>query len=541
MKILGSLFEISWEVCNKVGGIHTVISSKVPQIKSKFENYFTIGPYINGNENEFLETQIPEEFKDVVFELESLGINVHFGEWKIDGKPNVILVEHRGYSSHINEIKSLLWKKYKIDSLNSDWYDFDEVILWSWCCGIVCEKFGNILGGESFIHSHEWMAGGAIFYLQNFASKNFKTVFTTHATMLGRTICGVGDDVYKELETVDAPKKAYELGIHTKFQTEKALANFANSFTTVSHITDKEAEYFFDKKADVILYNGFDNFDLEFLNNLDIVHKMSNERIKDFAEHFFRPFYDVNFSNSKFFYTSGRNEFRNKGVDVYIKSLSKLNDKLKSENSDKELINFFLIPIGDFEANQTILKSIKGEEIKDDLEGIAPLSTHNVPYDNEIIKAFIDGGLLNKKEDKVKVILMPVYLNGKDGFLNTSYYDTVLGFDLGVFPSFYEPWGYTPLESIAYGVPTVTSNLAGFGRAVNRDFGENISTKILKRETQSYNETVEDLFSYFSDFLIKSEEDLEKQKKESVLFSKNFSWKIFVENYMKAYDIARNK
>ncbi|MDA3856377.1 MAG: glycogen/starch synthase [Candidatus Woesearchaeota archaeon] len=541
MEKLGSLFEISWEVCNKVGGIHTVISSKVPQIGNKFENYFTVGPYLKGNTDEFNSIEVPEEFKNEVLELENLGIKVHFGEWKIEGRPKVILVEHSGYSSHINEIKSLLWDKYEIDSLNSDWYDFDEVILWSWCCGIVCEKIGNKIVGEVFVHSHEWMSGGAIFYLKNFARDNFKTVFTTHATMLGRTICGTGDDVYKLLENVDSDKKAYELGVYTKHQTERALAKFADCFTTVSHITNKEAKYLYGKEADVILYNGFDNFDFEFLHNLDMVHKMSNERIKDFAEHFFRPFYDVNFSNTKFFYTSGRNEFRNKGVDVYIESLSKLNKKLKDENSSKQLVNFFLIPIGNFDVNETVLKSIKGEDIKEDLMGVAPLSTHSVPYDNEIIKAFIDGSLLNRKDDKVKVILMPVYLNGNDGFLNTPYYDTILGFDLGVFPSFYEPWGYTPLESIAYGVPTVTSDLAGFGRAIVRDFTENISTKVLMRESQNSDETVIDLFNYFEDFLNKSDEEIRKQKEESVLFSSNFSWKKFVENYMRAYNIAKNK
>lgn len=560
------LFEISWEVCNKVGGIHTVIASKTKTMLKHIDNYFAIGPYLDNSYKEFTEEDIPKEFQNVFDELKNIGIEVHYGTWNIEGRPKTLLIDSKNFSYKNDEVKGKLWELYQVDSLNSNWYDFDSAILWSWSCGIVIDKLIELLKqtnnnqSEFFVHSHEWMAGGAIFYLKSLEnrnedkkdnkSSNIYTVFTTHATMLGRTLCGNGTNIYDIKNKIDANKMAYEYGVHTKHQSEKALAHIADCFTTVSQITAKEAEYFYSKKPDVLLYNGFDDdLDFEFATDFSVIHKKFRENINRFIEKYFFDYYKFDLNKTKVFYTSGRNEFRNKGVDLYIKSLSELNKKLKKENSDTIVVNLFLIPVGEFDIDERFIKSQDNtnkenntNNDKIDLLDFAPLSTHNIPMDNQIIKAFVNSKLLNNENDNVKVVLMPIYLDGKDKILKTDYYSTIMGLDLGIFPSYYEPWGYTPLESISYGVETVTSDLAGFGRTILRDYKEiNHGVKIIKREQKTDEESIIELYRYMFEFLNTPEEVFLKNKDKAIEFAKKFSWNIFIKNYMKAYNIAESK
>ncbi|NCC70571.1 hypothetical protein EOM09_03235, partial [bacterium] len=345
------LFEICWEVCNKVGGIYTVINSKLFEVQKNFENYYLMGIYQEKN-SEFIEEKIPKVYEIAYGNLLKKGIKLHFGKWNLKNRPNVILVEHLGYSSNINEIKTCLWEKYSIDSLNSNWHDFDEAILWSWVCGITIKELSNFIDEKIIVHSHEWMSGGAILYLKTLNLEQIKTIFTTHATMLGRAMSGNGQDIYSNMENIDAEKKAYELNIQTKYHTEKALANISDVFTTVSHITGKEAEFFYKKKPDILLFNGFDvnhrNFDYYFHS-----FKKSRYLINEFIESYFYNYYNLNLDNALIFYTSGRYEIKNKGIDLMIDSLGKINEKLKETGSDKTIISFFLIPFGNYDKDET--------------------------------------------------------------------------------------------------------------------------------------------------------------------------------------------
>ena len=553
-----ALFEISWEVCNKVGGIYTVITSKIKSVLKYIDinNYFVMGPFYEGSYSDFEEKEIPLKFKDKFEELEKIGIKVHYGIWKDKSYPvQVLLIEHLEYSSHINDIKGKLWELYNIDSLNSSWYDFDEAILWSWCCGIVVEKLSELFvikgDGEEvlndiYIHSHEWMAGGAILYLKSLDSDllkyPFNTVFTTHATMLGRSLSGNGSDVYDFVKLANesvADVKAIELNVHTKHQTEKALSKFSDAFSTVSNITAEEANSFYGKMPDVLLYNGFDNSDMNFLDDLSVLYDNSRRQVVDFLKSHFSKYYDIDVDNSKIFYTSGRNEFRSKGIDLYTKALGELNDRLKKDENSSDIFNLFLIPVGDFKRIDD-LSNIGSNSGK--LWDFAPLSTHEVPMDNDIIKAFVDNGLLNKKEDRVKVLLVPIYLNNDDGVLSMNYYDVVSGLDLGVFLSYYEPWGYTPLESIAFGVPTITTDYAGFGRAVLRDFkDEHVGVEVVLRDGVEFDNCASGVCDYFHDFWSRSSDELVVEKNGALKFSGKFSWDKFVDNYMEVYQIARSK
>jgi len=544
------LFEVSWEICNKFGGIYTVISSKLNAIKKYYSNYYAIGPYKNSNP-EFLEFEtIPKEFEKAFLELKNLGIILHFGEWKINKNTKTILIEYLGYSKNINLVKSRIWELYKIDSLNTSWFDWEEPILWSWCIGIAIEKLSKNINLDSniLVHVHEWLSGGTILYLKSLENKiRFNTIFTTHATMLGRALCGNSYDLY-ELEKktdLNPEDEAYGVGVATKHQTERVLANISDCFTTVSDLTGKETEIFYKKKPDKILYNGFDNSNLQDIEKINLDFEKSREETNRFLESYFNNFYNLNLNNTQILYTSGRYEFKNKGLDLFIDSLSKLNKDLIKEDSKKEIIVFFLIMIGEYNISSQISDSIKNYNngIKNNNLGIiyAPVSTHEVPTDNLIINEFIKKDLLNKKEDKVKVILIPTILDGKKNVFNKEYYQMIRGLDLGVFPSYYEPWGYTPLETLSYATPTITSDLAGFGRYCNNLNSKFNFIDILKREGRNFEETSSELNKVLYNFTKKDQKELMQDRIESKNFSLKFDWEIFIKNYLECYDIALRK
>lgn len=513
------LYEISWEVCNKVGGIHTVINSKFKNAKKTFENYYLVGPYLEGRNQEFVETQVPEEFVGSYDYLKSIGITLHFGYSNLLENSNVILVEYLDYAHNINDIKTRLWEKYSIDSINSSWYDFDEAILWSWCSGIAIESLEYSQNRSVIVHSHEWMAGGAIFAvdtLRDEENSKFKTIFTTHATMLGRSIGGNGENLYDIIDKIDDPEsKAYELGVNIKFQCEKALANFSDSFTTVSDNTALEAEKFFGKKVDAVFMNGFDNSNSDGIDGVLVNFIKSRTKINNFLGNHFEG---IDFDKYKVFYTSGRNEVRNKGVDVYIKSLAKLNEKLKEENSEVKVVNFILLMTGEFDL----------------IEGNS-LLTHDC-QDHEILKLLKENNLNNNPEDKVFNVFVPVMLNGDDGAINQEYYDFVSGCDLGVFPSLYEPWGYTPLESISYGVPTITSDASGFGQSIYLTCGNSCSSvSVLPRERKNEDIVVETLTKMLNSELKLNQRSSLFQKEVSKLLAFKYDWNELYKSYINEY------
>jgi phosphorylase/glycogen(starch) synthase len=539
----GTLYEISWEVCNKVGGIYTVITSKLPFITEHFSSYYAIGPWLNQSSQVFKEEKIPQSMQKGKEELEAMGIKIHYGTWNVKNKPKAILVEHLGYSSHNDELKARLWEEWKVDSLGSQWHDFDEVFIWSVSCGLVIEKLRKEKE-HAYVHAHEWMSGGAIFHMKTQRVSNTSTVFTTHATMLGRALSGHGENLIEVQDKIDPRKKAYELGVQTKYLFEQALAKNADCFTTVSELTGEEAKLFYGKEADVYLYNGFDNRGLEDPEELVVQYSEANKKLENLVQGYFHDFHDLNSDKSQYLYISGRNEVRNKGCDLVIESLSQLNEELKPKEDSKTVVAFILLMVGEFDKNQEIFNSLENfkKKTKREEEKQAPLSTHYIPEENEIISLLRKNNLNNLPEDKVKVIVNPCLLKGDDGFFNIEYYDLVKGMDLALFPSFYEPWGYTPLESISYAVPTVTSDLAGFGRTIKETCGESCpSVQVLKRIGVSDEEAIKNLTSYLKFFTEENQKALLFQKEMAKYLAMKYDWSVFIKHYLEAYNIAREK
>ncbi|MFA7169427.1 MAG: glycosyltransferase [Candidatus Paceibacterota bacterium] len=584
------LFEASWEVCNKVGGIFTVLSSKSKQIQKHYKNnYCLVGPYFEeASRTSFRESEIPKNYVGIYKELKEMGIVCHFGSWLIEGDPSVILLDFRGYWAHMDEIKKTLWDSFQVDSLDGP-YDFSEPVLWSYAVGILMEKIKTLQKDKTMIfHAHEWLAGASILYIKK-NNLNIPTTFTTHATVLGRTLAGNGQELYSILDKINPEEEARKFGIIAKYSLEKASANAADVFTTVSQVTAMEAKSFLKREVDVVLPNGLDMMEFPSFEELTQKHNLYRNRLREFALHYFFPYYSFDLRESLFFFTASRYEFHNKGIDIFIESLGRLNEKMKKEKHKKTIVTFFFVPagVGDIrpeivhsrETFRDIKESLKEEEndiqenilyaltsektltekaifkedflrnmerkllrLKTSVGKPAPLSTHYLPDENNdpIINAFKQAGLQNREEDKVKVIFYPIYLSGADGLGDLDYYQTIQSSHLGVFPSYYEPWGYTPLEAAALGVPAITSNLSGFGKyfydVLNRDKVPGI--RVLDMENNDREQVVKALtksLNRFTNFDRKERID-NKIRARKIAFMAD--WENFASHYIEAENLS---
>jgi glycogen(starch) synthase len=589
------LFEISWEVCNKVGGINTVLRSKAKQIIKYYDsNYYVIGPYFANKVAGEFEEELPEEkFKKICEDTKNLGITLHFGKWLIKGSPKAILIDFGSFMKQCNEIKKVLWENFKIDSLNAS-HDYNEPLVWAYASGIVLEKLNSVFNKKIVAQFHEWLAGAGILYLKKNKVK-IATIFTTHATVLGRTLSSSNFDLYGsagnnklKLETIDPEKEAYEHHVESKHQIEKEAAKNAEIFTTVSEITGMEATYILKRKPDVLLPNGLDMEKFPTFEDASIKHKFYRNIIKEFILCYFFPYYTFDIRDTLLFFLAGRYEFRDKGIDVYIKALQNLNERLKAEKSKKTVVAFIWVPANirginhDFLENKILFKDIKEsisenmhniqnsilysvlsrkilsqenifskdflEELKIKLakitkKGTPSLSTHDLADPNdEILKNLVPVSLDNQEDDKVKVVFYPTYLNGADGLLDLTYYEAMAGCHLGVFPSFYEPWGYTPLEAAALGVSSVTTDLAGFGRFImKKNQKKQPGIFVLKRLNRTDKEIIDDLSNFMYKFSQFSRQERVLNKIEAKRLSGLADWKKLISSYIEAQNLAIEK
>jgi glycogen(starch) synthase len=586
------LFEVSWEVCNKVGGIWTVVMSKVgPTISNYGDNYCLIGPYFADKaRGEFQESLPPDSYRQAIENLKKEGIFCHFGHWLVSGEPKTILIEFSGFSSRKNDIKKELYDLYKIDSLYSA-YEFEEPVIWSYAAGMLLEQLAPNLNGKIVAQFHEWLSGAGLLYLKARKSP-IATVFTTHATMLGRTLTGNGVDLYKEMPNLNPGKLCYDFKVNDKHQMETACAQNADAFTTVSEITGIEAEGLLRKKPDILLPNGLDMEKFPTYEDCSVKHYLFRDKIREFCLHYFLPYYYIDLEQSLNFFIASRYEFHDKGIDVFIDALANLNQQLKEENSKKTVIAFFFIPAGATAIKTEVLENkTRYQDIKDTVDeslkfitqrllytivsekpidedyllgtdtkqeyrrkvlalkrksGTPPICTHDLynEANDPILKSLKAHNLTNKEEDRVKVVFYPIYLSGADRLLDLNYYESMMGSHLGVFPSYYEPFGYTPLEAGALAVPSLTTDCAGFGRFLLKE-----STAItnypgiymLKRLGKGYDEVVASLSRILHDFCSLTRQERAENKIQAKKLANLFDWKLLIENYIRAHNLAIEK
>ncbi len=584
------VLEISWEVCNKVGGIYTVLMSKAALMREYYDNYLVIGPYFRDKtETSFSEEPVPDFLKPVFSFLSSQGVKAYYGSWLVKGEPKAVLIDYRSLIPRKNDFKSFFWERFRIDSLRSGW-DFEEPLIWSWAVGLFLKAFSEQFPDKRIVsHHHEWLAGLSLLWIKAH-DVPLRTVFTTHATMLGRAIAGSGLDLYSMLDDMDPGAEAYRLGVQDKFLTERACAHRADVFTTVSEITAIEAKKILGIEPAVLLLNGLDLARFPTIEETSIKHVTNRERLREFQTYYFFPYYhNFELEHNIMFAILGRYEFRNKGFDVFIKALGRLNERLKKDGSKRTVTAFFWVPlpnrgvkpellenknyyrhiknyvewhsdeilkkiVHDFITcedpvresifTKEFLRDMKREVLHFKRQGNPPICTHIIDDEanNLIIKSLLAEGLDNREDDKVKVVVYPCYLDGNDSLTNLEYYEAIAGTHFAIFPSYYEPWGYTPLEAAAMGVPSLTTDLAGFGRFIKpKLLPEHPGIFVLER----YRKSDEEIVNSLADILYRFSQLDHSERVENKINAKQLSqladWKHLIKNYIRAHNLALEK
>ncbi|MFP4024826.1 MAG: alpha-glucan family phosphorylase [Thiohalospira sp.] len=535
------LFEVSWEICNKVGGIHTVISTKALTLSKQLQdNHILVGPDIlheSFENSEFIEDkQLLKSWRE---KSAGEGLRIKIGRWDITGKPIAILVDFSTIIAQKDEIFKVFWEQYKLDSITGQW-DYIEPALFGYAAGKVIESYTRYFLSRSHkivAHFHEWMTGTGLLYLKKNAP-DIATLFTSHATVLGRSIAGNNIALYENIEKFNPEIKSREFNVVAKQSLEKLAAHNADSFTTVSEITAKECKMFLQKEVDVITPNGFEN---DFVPQGDEFMLQKVEAKVKFFEVAEALLTDEIPKDSLIVGISGRYEFKNKGIDVFLEALATLN---QSEHLKKNILAYILIPAGHHGPRKDVFHNLMDKESENIIEISNNYITHYLidPEYDPILKRAKELGLNNTKQDKVKLIFAPCYLDGKDGIFNKTYYQMLIGLDVTVFPSYYEPWGYTPLESLAFHVPTVTTTLAGFGLWVNNYFTkEHPSIKIIQRNDSNDNEVVDSIAEFIYQYSVLSNDEREAIKQNAHQVAQIALWENLIEHYYKAFTIALSK
>ncbi|KAJ1922021.1 glycogen synthase isoform 1 [Mycoemilia scoparia] len=583
------LFETAWEVANKVGGIYTVIKTKAPITCQEYGNrYHLFGP-LNHNtsdvEVEPVESTIPA-IRESISALEREGIRILHGRWLIDGAPMVILFDMGSAAHKLDEWKGDLWKIAGIPSPPHDIETNDSIMLGYLVAWFLKEVLAHDLEHAIVAQFHEWQAGvGAI--LCHKWKIDVSTIFTTHATLLGRYLCAGNVDFYNNLKHFNVDEEAGKRGIYHRYCIERAAAHCVDVFTTVSNITAYEAEHLLKRRPDGVLPNGLNVVKFSATHEFQNLHAVAKEKINNFVRGHFHGHFNFDLDKTLYFFTAGRYEFRNKGIDMYIDGLARLNQRLKACNSPVTVVAFIIAPAKTHSftvetlKGQALIKQLRdsidevsnrignrmfellsrGEDIKveelleeqDQIllkrralavkrQALPPIVTHNMVSDTEdpVINQLRHHGLFNNDEDRVKVVFHPEFLNANNPVIGLDYEDFIRGTHLGVFPSYYEPWGYTPAECTVMGVPSITTNLSGFGCYMedNIERPEDYGIYIVDRRLKAPDESIDQLASVMFDFCQKTRRQRINQRNRTERLSEILDWKRMGIEYMKARHCA---
>lgn len=532
------LFETSWEVCNKVGGIYTVLSTKAKTLQSLYKDrVIFIGPDVWSESNPspyFAERKTLLKSWTSKLSLPE-GVSVRVGRWTVPGEPIAILVKFDGMYAVKDEFYGQMWDLYGVDSLHA-YGDYDEACAFSHAAGTVIESLYNHMGGKAMknviAHFDEWTTGMGLLYVKH-ALPEIATMFTTHATSIGRSICGNGKPLYDYLKGYNGDQMAGELNMQSKHSLEKTAAHQADCFTTVSDITAIECEQLLDCKPDVVTPNGFEPNFVPAKSKFGRCRTAARASLLSVASSLTGVEYD---DDTFIVCTSGRCEYRNKGIDLFLDSLT----RIAALNPCRRILAYVMVPAWCAGPRADLQDSVVSGK-RSRLEN--PVMTHEIhnPDSDSIINRIHQIGFANQEWDRIHVIYVPCYLNGADGIFGRTYYDLLIGMDATVFPSYYEPWGYTPLESVAFGVPTITTSLSGFGRWVLRSFTnsfEDCGVDVVERNDSNYS-GVADSIARSVRFLTCADESVRSSiQKSAFATAAKANWELFIQYYIEAFDDA---
>lgn len=585
--------ETAWEVCWQLGGIYTVLRSKAPAMTARLQDHYClVGPYNQATASiEFEETNEDTPFHRAAAELAAKGAHIHCGRWLVSGRPLVVLIDFLASWNKIAECKYFFWKDHQIDA--GDEAEVNDVVLFGY---LVADFFQQLQAQIALLpeaerypvigHFHEWMGGAAIPILKK-RHVGIATVFTTHATLLGRYLASDDPFFYGRLPSIDAYRAAGDRGIYNRFAIERAAAHGADCFTTVSDITAVEAEHLLGRRPDQVLPNGLNIRRFAALHEFQNLHQLYKQAIHEFVMGHFYPSYTFDLDKTLYLFTAGRYEYRNKGMDLFIESLARLNFRLKEEKSDQTVVAFIVTKAPVRAISVDVLKSQmmfrdlkhtcerishrmterllysaalgKVPTIEDLLEessqmalkrqhhawrrqGWPAICTHDMLHDAEdaVLNQLRTCHLYNAPEDPVKVVYHPEFLTGTSPLLGLDYDQFVRGTHLGVFPSYYEPWGYTPMECAALGIPSITSDLAGFGSYIQRQMPdhEEKGLYVCRRNMLSFDDSANHLVDQLMNFIKTNRRDRIEMRNRVESTSDQFDWNVLVENYWKAHDLS---
>ncbi len=588
------LVEVAWEVCNQVGGIYTVIRSKAPAMMENHSgNFCMIGPYMSKNILAELEplNDSADVFGLAATSLSKMGYDVIYAEWLITGKPRVVLLNPNVIEEKkLNVIKYLLWKNHNI-SIPAGNALVDQVIAFAFLTKLFFDELVRIAGPDQKIlgHFHEWMAGLPILDLKR-DQMPVKTIFTTHATQLGRHLAINSPLFYAHLPFFRWEDEAKKFGVETEAAIEYGCAQSCDVMTTVSDVTARECKHLLRRTPDFILPNGLNIQRFEALHEFQNLHANYKEQIHQFVMgHFFNS-YSFDLDKTIYFFTSGRYEYKNKGFDLTLEALVHLNQQLKQENSDITVVMFFVTKRDYYSIKPEVLQSrAVMEEIRQTCDAIQrqvgkrlffesttrqdnrlpelndfvdeywklryrrtiqswksnklPLPvTHKLVNEehDEILQFLTRRNLLNKESDRVKIVYHPDFINSTNPLFGMDYSQFVRGCHLGIFPSYYEPWGYTPLECMASGVPAVTSDLSGFGDYLLRNMPdyEKGGMFVVERGKRTFDWSARQLSSFLYKFLTQDRRSRIMQRNNVENYSSAFDWENLIRHYEEAYEKA---
>ncbi|MBS1320522.1 MAG: glycosyltransferase [Parabacteroides sp.] len=533
------LFESSWEVCNKVGGIYTVLSTKAHTLQQMFNDKVVfIGPDVWGPANapDFIEDDaLFADWKKHARTTDKLKMKV--GRWNVPGTPPVVLIDFKPFFSDRDAFFYSMWENFRVDSMHA-YGDYDESCIFAYAVGKVIESFYNFYNlSDKKVTAlfNEWMLGMGALYIKK-QIPAIATLFTTHATSIGRSIAGNNKALYAYMDGYNGDQMAKELNMEAKHSLEKQTAHHVDCFTTVSDITARECKQLLDKAPDIVTPNGFEpNFVPE---GKEYTKKRAEARktLINVAEKLLGCPISP---DALLVSTSGRYEYRNKGIDVFIEAMNRVRN---SGELQREVVAFLMVPAWVRDARAD-LKEVIEKNIQTTSPMQMPFITHllNLMDQDKVLNYISHAGFTNQASEKLKIIFVPCYLDGRDGIFNKPYYDLLIGMDATVYPSYYEPWGYTPLESVAFGIPTVTTNLAGFGLWAEKSVsGKNISegVAVIERTDFNYFDVADAITASILSLVKKDKKEVEEIRKRCFKLAKQAEWSKFIVFYQKAFSDA---
>jgi glycogen(starch) synthase len=589
-----AFFEISTEACNQVGGIYQVIRSKAASMVQRWgERYCVVGPYVASQASLEFEPTPPEgPFQKLVEALAQDRLRVHHGYWLVSGRPRALLIEHELPPARLDQLKYILWEHHKITTPPGDWaidlaVSFGDAVLrllrkasliWPWNLESAAPRI--------LAHVHEWLAGLAIPALRR-EKLPIATVFTTHATLLGRYIASNDERFYDNLWRLDHAAEARKYLVEPHHAVERAAAHGAHVLTTVSTITAEECEALLGRRPDLVLPNGLDISRYDVMHEFQTMHAQFKERIHRFTMGHFFPSYSFDLERTLYVFTSGRYEPRNKGFDLALEALARLNAQLKAFGIPTTVVFFIVTRRPTRSINPAVLekrgvlnelrevcheimrhvgeqlfpRAAKGERVNIDhmvdpywamryrrtqqalkSTTLPPIITHVLDDDSKdpVLNHIRHLGLFNKPDDPVKIVYHPDFISPTSPLWGMDYDQFVRGCHVGIFPSAYEPWGYTPLECIAMGVPAITSDLAGFGRYVDEKFKEHDTwgLHVLKRRGRSFHDAAAELARWLLAFCRLERRGRIDLRNEVERHAHDFDWSRLARHYHQAHDLA---